>query len=133
MLSRDLSVAVVVIRDYAAELTELAKRMPVWVIDTPANRGVVESLWRGAPALDVTVFSAAEGATADEACAGVLDMVKLHHPRCEMIRVFGAETSPVVCDMLASIGYPVIAESADGFIAAESGCSAGQTEQTSQP
>jgi len=66
----------------------------------------------------------AAGATAGEACAGILDMVDLRHgpysrnPPCEAIEAFGAGASAAMCDSLGAMGYTVIAKSAGGFIAA---------------
>lgn len=127
MSSRGPSVAVVLIPDFAAELEGLARRMPVWVIDTAANRAAAERLRHGSSHLDVTLFKSSAGASAEEACAGILDMVELHHgpysrdPPCEAIEVVGARASAAVREALAAEGCAVVAESAAGFVAARAG------------
>ena len=65
------SVTVVFDADFGSELERLAGRMPVWVVDTPANRTVAERLWQH-PKLDITTFQARPGDTVEETCVSLL-------------------------------------------------------------
>ncbi len=117
------SVAIVLVPDFATEVEALVRQMPVWLIDTPPNRAAAERLWRGSPALDLTLFSATAGESAEEVCAGIIGTVELHHgphsrdPPCEAIEVIGATVSPLVRAALSAEGYPLVAERLGGFVA----------------
>jgi hypothetical protein len=120
-------VAIVLIPDFAAELEGLARRMPVWVVDTPANRAAADRLRRASPDLDLTVFRAAPGYAPEEICADVLGTVELHHgpysrdPPCGALEVVGAAASPRVREALSAEGFAVVAERPGGFVATRLG------------
>ena len=57
-------VFVVLDRDYGERLLELARRGPVWIVDTPQNRAVAQNLWAANPNRNqlegVTTFKAGD-------------------------------------------------------------------------
>ena len=114
------SVTVVFDADFGSELERLAGRMPVWVVDTPANRTVAERLWQH-PKLDITTFQARPGDTVEETCVSLLGTVELHHgplsadPACAVWEVIGATASEDIRKAWADIGFVVAIETPSGF------------------
>jgi hypothetical protein len=76
------TVGIVVDAAFGDRLLDLALRMPVWIVDTPANRASAETYWRTNPGRShteaVTTFKCELSCAPEEWCAGVLsDIEKL--------------------------------------------------------
>lgn len=108
-------VAIIVATDGARALESLVARMPVWIVDSPANRPHVERLWQdlraGAPAGQrdrLTIFTPpAEHSEADEIAAFVLEDVMLHHAGALELQIHGTALTPRLAHALAVAGFVV--------------------------
>lgn len=103
------SVAIVFTPDFSAELQKLAFRTPVWLIDTPANRGAAEIEWHNAtewPHISVTLFRA------EDDLKTLLKQIELQARGVDAIEVIGTLPQPAV---LAGAGFTRVDETANGF------------------
>jgi len=121
-------VAIVVDEDFALSLKELADRVHVWLVDTPANRSAARRLWAesgGAYSFErgVTTFKVRPSDTPEERAAGILAAIEEHHgeerhdPPCRRIEVFGARPEPAVRAEFGAYGYTEIVATSTGFVA----------------
>jgi hypothetical protein len=124
-------VAVVVDPAYGDKLLELAARLHVWIIDTPANKAAAQVLWSQdghVHSLDngVTTFSAFRVDRPDEIVASMLETIDLHHgeyshsPPWSVLEVYGASPSPSLAAALADYGFTDILPILGGFRASRS-------------
>jgi hypothetical protein len=129
-----LTVAIIVERDAAARILELADSVHVWAVDTAANRRAAEEVWARRmgkePELSMTVFQFDEGAP-DRVVAAALDAIDLHHDeRSQVVAwsralVFGAAPSVALLDALRGFGFDEIVVTETGFRASRKGRQAG--------
>jgi hypothetical protein len=121
------SVAIVLVQDFGGALGPLARRMPVWVVDSPANRAAVERHEQGLES-EVTTFQDAPADSAEALFVEILETVELHHgtfsadPPCEILEVIGVAATERIRTALADIGFAVVVETPQGFHAVR--CSA---------
>jgi hypothetical protein len=116
--------------DFGDRLSELAARMPVWIVDTPLNRAAAQKEWAQRPRLShtegITTFKVDPAASAEAWLSGVLSDVDLHHgeyshdPAYSAIEVFGATPTPQLREAFAGYGLDEIAERIGGFVATQS-------------
>ena len=124
------TVAIVLDPEYAAGLHVLARRAPLWVIDSALNRPVIEQLWttrrRERTDWEITVFREVPGLSPEAHLAGVLKSVEdqLHldpdQPRHSAVEVIGLGVSADVPDVLRERGFGPARATADGFRAVRS-------------
>jgi hypothetical protein len=122
MTETTANVAIVVDPDFGDRLLSLAKEMPVWIADTPANRSRAESFWSRSDSAHptLTTFRVA-GNDAAEWCRTILPQVDLHHgeysqsPAYDSIEVFGVSATPNLRDAFSDYGFTISTERADGF------------------
>jgi hypothetical protein len=124
------TVAIVLDPDYAGALHSLARRAPMWVIDSPLNRPVIEQLWttrrRERTDWEITVFREVPGLSPETHLARVLksveDQIDLDpdQPRHSAIEVIGLGVSAGVPDVLRERGFGPARETANGFRAVRS-------------
>ena len=119
------TVAIVLDADFGAQLHELASRIPVWIVDTPANRSSIESEWtrrrRDGAERELNVFRMIDGLSPSEHIAALLRTIdKQHGPSAEdgpfaTLLVIGAaaDAAPVAAIRAIGGGSPV--EMANGF------------------
>ncbi len=98
---------------------------PVWIVDSPVNRKIVEGLWAQLPTqshLDgVTLFKAAESDSPEEMLIENLDAIDLHHgfysadPPCTILEVVGARLTAGVESALRELGFDSFPAFAHGF------------------
>jgi hypothetical protein len=95
-------VFVVLDRDYGERLLELARSGPVWIVDTPQNRAVVQNLWAANPNRNhlegVTTFKAGHDCSSEETLINELDTIDLHH---------GSYSADLPYTVLEVIGTPI--------------------------
>ena len=76
-------VCIVVDRNFGERLAELARGVPVWIVDTPSNKAVAQRLWKERPneshLTGITTFDDTESSSADELLIAELDSIDLHH------------------------------------------------------
>ena len=120
-------VAIVVDRHFGPRLAELAKRLHVWVCDSPGNRPAVEAIWRdrgeGKYNIDsgVTILDCAPDEAVEDALANIIGTVDEHHgqyshdPPWSVIEVIGCGPSPRVRTAFAEYGAEVTDLKPDRF------------------
>jgi len=122
------SVAMVLDTEFADRLLALASRMPVWIVDTPANRSAAQRFWdsnQSRTDLDgVTTFKVDPAQTPETWLSNVLGDVDLHHgqyshnPPYSAVEVFGATLTPEVREAFAEFGLIDFVQRPGGFVAA---------------
>ena len=113
------TVAIILDPDFGAQLSELASRMPVWVVDTPGNRASIESEWarrrRDGAERELSVFRMIDGLSPADHIAALLRTIDAHHGASSddgpfaTLLVFGAtaDAAPVAAIRLLGGGEPV--------------------------
>ena len=113
------TVAIILDPDFGAQLSELASRMPVWVVDTPGNRASIESEWarrrRDGAERELSVFRMIDGLSPADHIAALLRTIDAHHGVSsddgpfETLLVFGAtpDAAPVAAIRVLGGGDPV--------------------------
>jgi hypothetical protein len=119
------TVGIVVDPAFGDHLGALAQRMPVWVVDTPANRATAEAHWRAHPgasaATGLTTFRVDIEDRPERWCAEVLGTVVEHHgvyshdPPVTVLLIIGARPGPDLREALAGFGFACLADTPDGF------------------
>jgi hypothetical protein len=120
------AIAIVVDPHFGERLAELAERMPVWIVDTPANRSAAERVWRSAAGgergpREVTTFRADPAGTRADWIVAIAAEVDLHHgewsedPPYAAIEVVGADPTDPLRAALGAYGLTVVERTADGF------------------
>src|SRR6267154_357976 len=76
-------VYLVVDREFGEKLAELERSVPVWIVDTPANKPVAQRVWNERPneghLTGVTTFNDLNTLSPEEMLLGHLDTIELHH------------------------------------------------------
>ncbi|MDQ2798978.1 MAG: hypothetical protein M3Y13_04970 [Armatimonadota bacterium] len=121
------TVGIVVNRNFGDQLLEIARRIHVWVCDTPVNRPVVERLsqmqqpgeWNEWGA---TVFRVSDDDSPEDMVIGVLSAVDRHHdehshdPPWSQIEIYGVEPTPRLREALQEYGVDDFRETPGGFV-----------------
>jgi hypothetical protein len=122
MTESKATVAIVVDPNFGDRLLALAKRMPVWIADTPANHAQVESLWAADTSHETNVTSfRVTGGGASDWCRMILPQVELHHgkysqsPPYRALEIFGAAVTPDLRRLFGKYGFTIGGERDDGF------------------
>jgi hypothetical protein len=119
--SPNATVGVVLDRTFGDRLHALPSEMPLWVIDTPINRGVADQL---PPDRKRTTFVDLPAKSAEAMLIGLLATIDLHHgalsqePPYEALSVFGALPTAAVRRALQEYSLFVVTESSEHFLAA---------------
>ena len=118
-------VYVVVDREFGEKLSELEKGVPVWIVDTPTNKTVVQRFWDERPdkrhLTGITAFKDLASLSTDEMLLGHLETIELHHgplsadPPYTAIEVLGTELSAKAKDQLSEYGFPEFHITSTGF------------------
>ena len=118
-------VYVVVDPVFGERLASLPLGIPVWIVDTPTNRLVVERLWKERPGgnhlTGITVFNDRKGASAEDVLIDELDMIDLHHggyshePPYTKLQVFGTALSKRIEIKFAEYGFNRFSSIPGGF------------------
>jgi hypothetical protein len=120
-------VAIVVDREFGPQLDALAKRLHVWICDSPINRPAVEAIWRarGDRKYDIesgaTIFNCAPDQPVEDALVNIIGAVDEHHgeyshePPWSVMEVIGCAPTPRVRSAFAEFGAQVSAMRSDRF------------------
>ena len=77
------TIAIVLDPEYGSELLAVAPRHPVWIVDSPANRPMIEAVWAERRAAkvprEVNVFRAIDGLSPAEHVAALMRSVDAAH------------------------------------------------------
>ena len=101
-------VAIVFEQEFGGRLAELVMRMPVWIVESSANRPAVAEAWDRAsewPQISVTVFRPPDD------LRHLLSQIG--HP--QRVDVIGMALSEEARDALQAAGFRKIVETSDGF------------------
>jgi hypothetical protein len=120
-------VAIVVDRSFGDKLVVLARRLHVWVIDSPANRPARDKVWNETKAYTLdsgaTLFFDDGTQAPDVVAERMLDDVEMHHggnahtPPLTRIEVYGAKRTPLLQSALEELEYDHFEDGPDGFVA----------------
>lgn len=120
-------VAIVVDREFGSRVAELAKRVHVWLCDSPLNRPAAEALWHapGGDAYDletgVTLFDCPPDQPVEDALVHIVGTVDQHHgqhahdPPWSVIEVIGCPATPRVRRAFAEFYAQITPTSLDRF------------------
>lgn len=118
-------VFVVVNGDYGERLAELAQKGPVWIVDTPTNRTVVQRIWGANPNRShlqgVTTFNFVEGVSSEDTLLEELDTIDLHHgiysanPPYTILEVIGTALTEKLKLELSEYGFNDFQKTEEGF------------------
>ena len=124
-MAQAYKVYVVTDREFGERLTTLEQGLPVWVVDTPANKPVAQRLWRELPAgnhlVGITTVNDVPSASPSELFLAELDTIDLHQgassadPPYTVIEVIGRQLTAK--EALSTCGVDSFRERSDGFIA----------------
>ena len=115
----DSHVTLVVDPQYGQLGKAKAELGPLWMIDSPHNRPVIEELWsnRGStPANAPTYFDAVAGRSAEEAAVALIGTVIDHHPGWQTLEVIGAPPSAMILDEFRQYAIGSVKETPRGFV-----------------
>ena len=123
-------VYVVVDREFGEKLTELERRVPVWIVDTLSNKPVAQRSWNEHPDEDhltgITTFNDLNSLSPEEMLLGHLDTIELHHgsysadPPYTVIEVFGTQLTAKVKNVMSEYGFNEFHVTSTGFTASRS-------------
>jgi hypothetical protein len=121
--ARPYKVIVVVDPDFGERLADLPRGVPVWIVDTAANRSVANRLWKERPGeshlTGITTFRG--GRTAEADLVDELSIIDLHHgtysadPPYSELEVYGAAETSDIRSALGKIGFEVTERTDTGF------------------
>jgi hypothetical protein len=124
MLDRT-ALAFVVDQEFGWELRSLAESMPVQIVDSPANRPAIESVWQerrtGGLDREVTVFRAVPGIAPEEHLIGLLRTLTRagsaseREPSPTTIHVLGLPLTPAIDRRIAALSVGACRPTAGGF------------------
>lgn len=126
MVSVPYKVYIVVDREFSEQLTELERGVPVWIVDTPTNKTVVQHLWKERRATNhlvgITSFDDL-GYPPEDILIAELDVIELHHghysavPPYTVLEVVGTQPSTRVKEEMSAYGFDEFHPNSKGFIA----------------
>ncbi len=119
------TVGIVVDAQFGNRIGQLAREMPVWVVDTPVNRAAAEQLWREDPGRTklegITTFKVDLSGTPNDWCRDILQDVDLHHgelshdPPYGSVVVIGTGLSVELRAVFESYGFREFSVEGQGF------------------
>jgi hypothetical protein len=120
--SEDSFVEVIVDPDFRGDIVSLALVRPIWIVDSPGNRPLIDAVW--AQGLDRNLFevSRCHYEDASRRVENLIDIVGClddHHPRHNLI-VHGLDATDVRAQMEAE-GFEISELRPDGFVALQNG------------
>lgn len=125
------TIAIVLDQEFAEQLPSLARRVPVWVIDSRKNRPVIEALWtarrRDRTEYEIAIFREVPGLSIEAHLARIMrsaegqQQLDPENPPFRAIEVFGLAPSEAVEASLRELGFGSIRPTPDGFRATATG------------
>ena len=127
MQANPYKVFVVVDRSFGAKLSELERSTPVWIVNTPANKTVVQRFWNEHPdeshLTGLTTFDDLPSLFPEDMLLGQMDAIELHHgshsadPPYTVIEVFGTQLTANAKNVLSEYGFAEFHRTQTGFLA----------------
>jgi hypothetical protein len=128
MVANPHRVYVVVDREFGERLGTLAPGVPVWIVDTPANKVVAQRLWKGHPTdshlRGITTFGVLNSSPPGDLLISQLPAIDLHHgchsadPAYTLLEVLGTPLSERIKGELSEYGFDEFHSTPAGFRAA---------------
>jgi hypothetical protein len=124
MIAVPYKVCVVVDRNFGERLAALPQGVPVWIVDTPANKPVAQLLWRdrkGTHLTGITTFNDSDSSSSEDLFADQLDTIDLHHgsysadPPYTQLEVLGAPLTERIRTALSEYGFNEFHLDPEGF------------------
>ena len=125
------TVAIVLDPEFGSRLFAVAELHPVWVVDSPANRPVIEAVWtqrrQDRVVREVNVFRAIDGLSPAEHVSALLRSIDAAHgpgaqnPPYRLLMVEGVSADEALTSALLARGMRVTRATASGFQAAVGG------------
>jgi hypothetical protein len=119
-------VFVVVDREFGEKVSELEKGVPVWIVDTPTNKPVVQRFWSERSGEDqltgITTFNDVASLSSEDLLLSHLDTIELHHgvysadPPYTVLEVFGTELTDNAKSVLSEYGFDKFQIISTGFV-----------------
>lgn len=123
-------VYVVVDREFGEQLAQLERGVPVWIVDSPTNRPVVQRFWNERPneshLTGITAFTNLDALSPEDILLRHLDTIELHHgpdsanPAYSVIEVLGTQLTAAAKNGLAEYGFDEFLITSTGFVAIRS-------------
>jgi hypothetical protein len=123
-------VYVVVDREFGEKLAQLERRVPVWIVDSPTNKPVVQRFWNERPneshLTGITTFHNIDALSPGDMLQRQLDTIELHHgpysanPAYSVIEVLGTQLTAAAKNGLAEYGFDEFHITSTGFVAIRS-------------
>ena len=114
-MKHDYRIILVVDRHYGERLKTLPKDTPAWIVDSPANRPVIDELRKERAAdthpAGITSFKDVAEASPEKLAVSMLNDVELHHgsnstnPRCNILQIVGAPMTRALDDALNRLDF----------------------------
>ena len=118
-------VFVVLDREYGEQLFRLVGKSPVWIVDTPKNRAVAQSIWSSDTSRShlegITTFKTRDDSSPEDALVQELGTIDLHHgvhsanPPYTVLEVIGTTISDRVKEKFAEFGFDQFEPTSRGF------------------
>ena len=119
------TVGIVVDTEFGNRIEQLAREMPVWVVDTPVNRAAAEQFHREGSSPThrdgVTTFKVDVSGTPNDWCRDILQAVDLHHgelshdPPYGSVMVIGTDLSAELRMVFERYGFKEFSVEDEGF------------------
>lgn len=115
-------VALVVDREFGERLLPLARRLHVWICDTPINNAAGEKAGAAVPPgvvwneVGVTTFRVGEGDSPEDMVTCHIADMDLHHPAWSQIEVYGVRLNGGLRAAWQEYGADEFQETPNGFV-----------------
>jgi len=122
-IGADLIVELALDPALASQLLEIARTRPVWILETPQNKVLIDEAQKACVSTDLFEINRCSpvSASAEQALIDLLPTIHQHYnwsrPRFKGIRVRGARLTDQVRETLEESGYQVLESSPHGFTA----------------
>lgn len=124
-------VGIVLDPEFGKQLSQLARQLHIWVVDSDTNGPAIRDFWANEPtseetddpiATGITSFAAIPGETREDTCVRLLDTVDDHHgdyahdPPWSEIEIHGLTLTPRLESLFTDFGAEEFTSTASGFI-----------------
>jgi hypothetical protein len=122
-IGEDLIVEVAIDPTLASDLLEIAMMRPVWILETPQNKTLIDAAWKAAESMNLFEINRCPvvSASAEQEFIDLLPTIHQHYnwsnPRFKGIRVRGVGVTDRIREDLDDCGYRVMEASSDSFTA----------------
>jgi hypothetical protein len=101
------------------ELSLLARKMPIWVVESVENKSNAVKIWAqrsNEPQMDLTTFKVPNVFERLENCLGIIDSIELHHTEMSELLLIGVDDTENLRQGFRELGY-LLESDQDGLLA----------------